>query len=144
MVSMDPWGHMITSAFGSHLEKGIDVRPTVRPSVVAMCCNVLQCVAVCCGEGCPPHCPPICCCSVLQCVAEKGIDVRPTVRPSVVAVCCSVLQCVAVCCRKGRRCPPSRLPLKAFCTILSATSILSAAVLVSHCCCRVLAECCSQ
>ena len=36
---------------------------------VALCCGVMQCVAV--------------CCSVLQCVA----------------VCCSVLQCVAVCCR---------------------------------------------
>ena len=38
---------------------------------VAVCCSVLQCVAV--------------CCSVLQCAA-------------CVAVCCSVLQCVAVCC----------------------------------------------
>ena len=35
--------------------------------IVAVCCNVLQCVSV--------------CCNVLQCVA----------------VCCSVLQCVAVC-----------------------------------------------
>ena len=36
------------------------------PSVLQVCCSVLQCVAV--------------CCSVLQCVA----------------VCCDVLQCVAV------------------------------------------------
>ena len=29
IVSMDPWGHMITDAFGSHLKDGTDVRPTV-------------------------------------------------------------------------------------------------------------------
>ena len=40
--------------------------------------QVLQCVAVCCGEL---QCVAVCC-SVLQCVA----------------VYCSVLQCVAVCC----------------------------------------------
>jgi len=42
------------------------------------CCSVLQCVAVCCGVL---QCVAVCC-SVLQCVA----------------VCCSVLQCAAVCC----------------------------------------------
>ena len=31
IVSMDPWGHMITNAFGTHLKDGVDVRPTVRP-----------------------------------------------------------------------------------------------------------------
>lgn len=29
IVSMDPWGHMITTAFGTHLKDGVDVRPTV-------------------------------------------------------------------------------------------------------------------
>ena len=29
MVSMDPWGHLTTSAFGSHLKDGVDVRPTI-------------------------------------------------------------------------------------------------------------------
>ena len=54
-----------------------------------MCCNVLQCVAVCvCGgllgsvddEVCVSKYVAVCC-SVLQCVA----------------VCCRVVQCVAVC-----------------------------------------------
>jgi len=40
---------------------------------IAVCCSVLQCVAVCVAV----------CCSVLQCVLQC------------VAVCCSVLQCVA-------------------------------------------------
>jgi len=57
-----------------------------------VCCNVLQCVAVCYSElkyvavlsGDRPRALYVAvCCSVLQCVA----------------VCCSVLQCVAVCCR---------------------------------------------
>ena len=67
-------------------------------AVVAVCCSVLRCVAVCCSVlGIESHgytileagngmlrllqCVAVCCC-VLQCVA----------------VCCSVLQCVAVCC----------------------------------------------
>jgi len=29
IVSMDPWGHMITTAFGTHLKDGVDVRPTI-------------------------------------------------------------------------------------------------------------------
>jgi hypothetical protein len=29
IVSMDPWGHMIVSAFGKQLKDGVDVRPTV-------------------------------------------------------------------------------------------------------------------
>jgi len=45
---------------------------------VAVCCSVLQCVAVCCS---------VLCCSVLQCVV---------VCCSV--LCCSVLQCAVVCC----------------------------------------------
>jgi hypothetical protein len=31
IVSMDPWGHMITHAFGSHLKDGTDIRPSVSP-----------------------------------------------------------------------------------------------------------------
>jgi len=61
---------------------------------VAVCCSVLQCVAVRCSvlhtakdtspvaARHPLQCAAVCC-SVLQCVA----------------VCCSVLQCIAVCCR---------------------------------------------
>ena len=56
------------------LQCGRDMK-TLGPSV-AVCCNVLQCVAMCCSVF------VVVCCSVLQCVA----------------VCCSVLQCVAVCC----------------------------------------------
>lgn len=29
IVSMDPWGHMITSAFDNHLKAGVDIRPSV-------------------------------------------------------------------------------------------------------------------
>ena len=57
---------------------------------VAVCCSVLQCVAVCCRTIALPfeifisHVQRVAvCCSVLQRVA----------------VCCSALQCVAVCCR---------------------------------------------
>jgi len=52
-----------------------------------VCCSVLQCVAVCCGD---------------EDIMAYLQDVRETVSCSVlpcVAVCCSVLQCVAVCCR---------------------------------------------
>jgi len=69
-----------------------------------VCCNVLQCVAVCCM-----------CCSVLQCVAMYHSELTsfrwmfvPTVGTNIqrkdvsaqwyIAMCCSVLQCVAVCC----------------------------------------------
>ena len=56
------------------------------PLVTAVCCSVLQCVAV-------LQCFAVCC-SVTQCVAVK------TGRGSefqCVLVCCSVLPCVAVC-----------------------------------------------
>ena len=53
---------------------------------VAVCCSVLQCVAVCCS-----WCAVAVCCSVLQCVVV-------CCSWCAVAVCCSVLQCVAVCC----------------------------------------------
>jgi len=51
-----------------------------------MCCNVLQCVAV--------------CCSVCVCVLQKPLRLLlpiPILRLEV-AVCCNVLQCGAVCC----------------------------------------------
>jgi len=67
---------------------------------VAVCCCVLQCVAVCCsvccailwGVGSVVQCVAVCC-SVLQCVA-----VCVALCCGVLVVCCSVLQCVAVCC----------------------------------------------
>ena len=57
-----------------------------------LCCNALQCVAV--------------CCSVLQrrfCIhgCERSTDLRVGGDACVlqcVAMCCSLLQCVAVCC----------------------------------------------
>jgi len=48
----------------------------------AVCCSVLQCVAVWCSASSDRSYEDDYACSVLQCVA----------------VCCSVLQCVAVCC----------------------------------------------
>jgi GTP cyclohydrolase II len=29
IVSIDPWGHLVTEAFGEMLEKGVDIRPTI-------------------------------------------------------------------------------------------------------------------
>jgi len=78
----------------------------------AVCCSVLQCVAVCCSVS------QSACCSVLQCVAVTTRTNHNTAdsqqwRAAVccsmlqlaccsvlpcVAVCCSVLPCVAVCC----------------------------------------------
>jgi len=68
----------------------------------AVCCSVLQCVAVCCStcKNVPLHqmqCVAVCC-SVLQCLAVPAITCH-SIKCSVlqcVAVCCSVLQCVAV------------------------------------------------
>jgi len=48
----------------------------------ALCCSVLQCLAVCCNVYCVCEARMSHVCSVVQCVA----------------VCFSVLQCVAVCC----------------------------------------------
>jgi hypothetical protein len=67
------------------------MRFTPRPSqklrfFVAVCCSVLQCVAVRCG--------------VIQCFVE-GIKPKVEVSCSVLqygVVCCSVLQCVSVRC----------------------------------------------
>ena len=66
-----------------------------------MCCNVLQCVAVCCRlasrqkwtVSISRHAVKRMSCSELQCVAVCCRELQ------CVAVCCSVLQCVAVCCR---------------------------------------------
>jgi len=59
----------------------------VRYRIVAVCCSVLQCVAVCCA------------CILLA--RDIDFDVNTLgVRDRVAAVCCSVgvLQCVALCC----------------------------------------------
>ena len=65
---------------------------------VTVCCNVLQCDLVCCSVL---RCVAVCC-SVLECaVVCYSVLQYVTVCCSVlqcVAVCCSVLQCVAVCC----------------------------------------------
>ena len=53
--------------------------------VVAGCCSVLQCAAVCCSVS---LCVAVCC-SVLQCSAVCGSVFHCA------TVCCSVLQCVA-------------------------------------------------
>ena len=53
------------------------VAPVLHSQCISMCCNALQCVAIC-------H-------RVLQCVA-------PVLHSRCVAECCRVLQCVAVCC----------------------------------------------
>jgi len=55
--------------------------------VCGLCCNVLQCVAV--------------CWSVLQCVLGLGFRYSfPTslLSQKYIAVCCNVSQCVVVCC----------------------------------------------
>jgi len=83
----------------------------------AVCCSVLQCVAVCYRVlQCVTVCVAVCCsvlqyvavcCSMLQCVAVcysvlQCVAVCVAVCCSMlqyVAVCCSVLQCVAVHCR---------------------------------------------
>jgi len=80
---------------------------------VAVCCSVLQCVAVSVGTLITPqnashqtsHVRCVCVCDVLWCVLQciavccrvQGVTVCCSVLQCV-AVCCSVLQCVAVCC----------------------------------------------
>jgi len=90
---------------------------------VAVCCSVLQCVAVCCSAfmftpqgpfvGSKEGLRVAVCCSVLQCVAVHsrsllGVPSWVIKRGCVlqcVAVCCSVLQCVAVHSRSLLRVP---------------------------------------
>jgi len=65
---------------------------------VAVCCSVLQCVAVCCSVlECWQRVGSvfIVCCSVLQCVAARVSCPRLPTSP---AVCCRALQCAAICC----------------------------------------------
>jgi len=69
-----------------------------------VCCNVLQCVAVCC------KCVAVCCsvmqraavcCTTLHYVAVCGLWLRNESHGSVlqcIAVCCSALHCAALCC----------------------------------------------
>jgi len=54
-----------------------------------VCCNVLQCVTVCCSVY-------VVCSSVLQCVSVPD-DTTTTCVLKCVVVCYSVLECVAVC-----------------------------------------------
>jgi len=70
----------------------------VLTCVVAVCCSVLQCVAV--GKLVGFVCFNLRSCSVLQCVAVcvSVVCLDPPCVLQCVAVCCSVLQCVAVCC----------------------------------------------
>jgi len=66
---------------------------------VAVCCSVLQYVSVCLSARVPYTGVPAVCCSVLQCVAVCCSVLQcVAVCCSVPAVCCSVLQCVKMCC----------------------------------------------
>jgi len=77
---------------------------------VAVCCSVLQCVAVAFRtlDSAKVHVSEMylyaaVCCSVLQCVAVafrtlENAKVHVSEMHLYVAVCCIVLQCVAVCC----------------------------------------------
>ena len=124
-----------------------------RHARVAVCCSmlqcvavrssVLQCVAVCCGEiearvHSFSHVSPILlfhshiqsqadrvavCCSVLQCAVVCCSVVQ------YVAVCCSVLQCVAVCCHIIFSSKPTfkhrhrRLPVHQCCGMLQRDAV---------------------
>ena len=63
-----------------------------RAGILCVCLCVLQCVAVCC---CVLQCVAVCC-SVLQC--DKGPTAKERAYYVYVSACYSVLQCVAVCC----------------------------------------------
>ena len=71
---------------------------------VAVCCSMLQCVALCCTlhrwlEGEQQTLSRVCC-SVLQCVGAF-CTLQPWLekeQQTLSRMCCSVLQCVAVCC----------------------------------------------
>ena len=81
----------------------------VNSLTFAVCCSVLQCVAVCCSvvQCSVVQCVAVCCnvlkllrCSLLQSFAEfrSMLQCVGQCVGQCVAVCCSVLQCVAVCC----------------------------------------------
>jgi len=84
--------------------------------------------------------PVAMCCSVLQCVAVKKAGVPSSMAPLYVtsscshvlqrvAACCSVLQCVAVCCSKKAECPfqlhryTSHCPLRMCCNVLHFVAV---------------------
>ena len=61
--------------------------------VCAVCCSVLQCVAVCCSV-----CAACLYCEISNMCVDRYCKVRHMhIRHVCVTVCCSVLQCVAVC-----------------------------------------------
>jgi len=112
-----------------------------RTRGVAVCCSVLQCVAVvlqcvavCCSVL---QCAAVCC-SILQCVDVQYVAVR---RPGdkmqrelallqCVAVCYSVLQCIAVCC--------CVLPCAAVCcSVLQCVAVYCNALQCVAMCCSV-------
>jgi len=73
-------------------------------AVVAVCCSVLQCVAVCCSVL-ETSCQissflswSVCsmCCSVCCSVLRRVRGVMPNVELTCIGVCCSVMQCDAV------------------------------------------------
>ena len=87
-----------------------------RLCCVAVCCSVLQCVAVIATQVRPEQgfcgwrlwspadghmCCSVVCCNVLQCFVLQCVAVCCNVLQCV-AVCCSVLQCVAVCCPSAK------------------------------------------
>jgi len=89
---------------------------------VAVCCSVLQCVAVCCRKGClwdgrievetdrTGIMYVAVCCSVLQEKVPLRWPNWSWDRPCRYYVCCSVLQCVAVCCSVLQESVPLRWP----------------------------------
>jgi len=74
----------------------MDARSTRKLQCVAVCCSVLQCVAMSAfaSSMCNLQCVAVCC-RVLQRVAVSVIDSGKDARGCVqyVAVCCSVLPC---------------------------------------------------
>jgi len=114
--------------------QSVAVRCSVIQMCVAVCCSVLQCVAMC-------PCVAVCCsvlqsvvecCSVLQCVAVCCSVLQSVVECcrvlQRVAVCCSVLQSVAVCSRNPlSRCTQRSRALSVFllCVLFRSLSSLS-------------------
>jgi len=123
---------------------------------VAVCCNVLQCVATHCGTfwgGCPGHrlIRVAVCCSVLQYVAvccSMLQSVWCSVLQCAVARCC-VLQCAAECC-SVLQCVAAPLgEFRPMCVAMCCSMLQSVCCSVLQCgvaCCNLLqcvAMCCS-
>jgi len=100
----------------------------------AVCCSVLQRVAVCCSVL---QCAAVCC-NVLVCVAvchrhnqrlypRRWHRSHASTMLQCVAVCCSVLQCVAVCCSVLQR-------VAACCSVPQARLALLSTALASKYC----------